>query len=85
MNKVGNIFLDPSVATAYDNYYLTDAGKRIDEIEKQLISSHLSSISRGSLLELGCGTGHWSEFTPHEYVFSCQVVPAYFPYSPGHV
>jgi ubiquinone/menaquinone biosynthesis C-methylase UbiE len=61
-NKGYNIFLNQSVAYAYDGYYLSDAGKKIDKIEKQIVSLHLNNIIRGPMLELGCGTGHWTDY-----------------------
>ena len=61
-NKGYNIFINQSVAKAYDEYYLSDDGKKIDNIEKQIISSHLDNIIKGPMLELGCGTGHWTSY-----------------------
>ena len=62
MTSNRNIFLNHSVASEYDNYYLSETGKKIDKIEKQIISFYLSNLLRGNLLELGSGTGHWTSF-----------------------
>ena len=57
-----NVFLNQHVADEYDKFYLTDSGKKIDEIEKKIVSSHLKGVDKGDMLELGCGTGHWTDF-----------------------
>jgi ubiquinone/menaquinone biosynthesis C-methylase UbiE len=62
VEKGNNVFLNHSVAAEYDNYYLSDSGKKIDKIEKKMISTHLKGVETGDLLELGCGTGHWTDF-----------------------
>jgi ubiquinone/menaquinone biosynthesis C-methylase UbiE len=64
MNEAGkrNIFQLPSVAGEYDDYYHSEKGKIIDKIEKEIVSYHLRNLSGNHLLELGCGTGHWTQF-----------------------
>ncbi len=57
-----NIFQKARIAEEYDDYYLTDFGKQVDHIEKEMISTLLKDISRGEMIDLGCGTGHWTEF-----------------------
>ena len=57
-----NVFNNPEIAGKYDNYYQTDFGKKVDEIEKNLVLSLISDIPRGVMLEVGCGTGHWTRF-----------------------
>lgn len=57
-----NIFLNNDIANKYDAYYQTPFGKQIDEIEKRIISQLIKNIPRKNMLELGCGTGHWTEF-----------------------
>jgi ubiquinone/menaquinone biosynthesis C-methylase UbiE len=57
-----NIFTDKETADNYDAYYQTEAGKAVDKIEKNLFLTLMKNIPRGSLLEVGCGTGHWTEF-----------------------
>lgn len=58
MNPFNNI----NIANSYDDYYNTDFGKQVDIIEKDIIKTLMSDITRGKMLELGCGTGHWTEF-----------------------
>ena len=57
-----NIFEKKQVAQEYDVYYEGDLGKQIDEIEKQAIESLVKSVVPGKMLEIGCGTGHWTRF-----------------------
>ncbi|MFO7864559.1 MAG: class I SAM-dependent methyltransferase [Salinivirgaceae bacterium] len=57
-----NVFLLPDVAQSYDAYYKTETGKQIDVIEKNVLKTLLQDVVRGEMLELGCGTGHWTQF-----------------------
>lgn len=57
-----NVFLKPDVAKEYDAYYQTETGKKVNEIEESIISGLLKKIPRSEMLELGCGTGHWTNF-----------------------
>jgi len=58
-----NIFENKEVAQKYDAYYQNEIGKKIDELEKKLIKSLLPTInSHRNMLEVGCGTGHWTAF-----------------------
>jgi len=59
---IKNIFTEKEIAEEYDNYYKSDPGKTIDNIEKKLLTEHLENIPYRGLLELGCGTGHWTSF-----------------------
>jgi ubiquinone/menaquinone biosynthesis C-methylase UbiE len=57
-----NVFEKSEIANEYDAYYQTSQGKEIDEIEKASILKHLQNIPiNSSFLEVGCGTGHWTE------------------------
>ncbi len=57
-----NSFLNHNVAVEYDNYYKKNSGQKVDLIEKEIISGFLTKINHGTMLELGCGTGHWTTF-----------------------
>ena len=58
-----NIFLERDIADKYDDYYYTDFGKQVDIAEKEIISELLNKIpSENQILDIGCGTGHWTEF-----------------------
>jgi len=57
-----NIFEKESAAEQYDRYYETEFGRAIDALEKKEISKYLEKIPRQAMLELGCGTGHWTKF-----------------------
>lgn len=51
------------VATTYDQWYETAEGKMYDRLEKKAVSQYLPQNAEGmKLLEIGCGTGHWSQF-----------------------
>lgn len=56
-----NVFLKKDVADNYDSYYQTEFGGKVDAIEKEIISELLKEIPKEKMLELGCGTGHWTE------------------------
>lgn len=57
-----NIFADEAVAGKYDSFYETEYGKRVDELEKAAMLRVMANVPRGNMLELGSGTGHWTEF-----------------------
>lgn len=59
---IKNIFEDKIIAEEYDSYYKNEPGKTIDNIEKKLLAEHLAKIPYRGMLELGCGTGHWTSF-----------------------
>jgi ubiquinone/menaquinone biosynthesis C-methylase UbiE len=61
-NDDQNIFTYPDIAKDYDNYYKSETGKAVDSIEKGIFVNFLEKLPRGTLLELGCGTGHWTDF-----------------------
>jgi len=51
------------VANSYDSWYDSARGAMYDRFEKQAIDSLLADIAQQSrLLEVGCGTGHWSRY-----------------------
>ncbi len=50
-------------ANKYDLWYESAKGRMYDRLEKKAISRYLQLRARGKkLLEVGCGTGHWSRF-----------------------
>jgi SAM-dependent methyltransferase len=53
-------FFDNRVAAAYESWFDTPEGKRADSLEKGLLQKFVQSYSPGRLLEVGCGTGHFT-------------------------
>jgi len=51
-----------NIAAKYDKYYDSDIGKSIDEIEKNIIRKYLKRLKTVNIVEIGCGTGHWTQF-----------------------
>ena len=56
-----NVYKNEEIAGAYDDFYQTQAGKEIDAIEEKLLVEALQKVPKGKMLELGCGTGHWTQ------------------------
>jgi ubiquinone/menaquinone biosynthesis C-methylase UbiE len=56
---------DP-VADVYDRWYETAKGRRLDRAQKSTVLRILKRLPpqhrRATLLDTGCGTGHWSRF-----------------------
>ena len=60
--KPARFDFDP-VADIYDKWYETAEGLMYDRLEKKAISKYLlRNVPGRKLLEIGCGTGHWSKF-----------------------
>ena len=57
-----NVFLKAEIASQYDEYYQTEFGKKVDKIEKEIVSGFLNGFPRSEMIELGCGTGFWTEY-----------------------
>lgn len=54
---------DESVAARYEAWYETPEGRRADQLEKGLLYWLLQTLPGAtSLLEVGCGTGHFSRW-----------------------
>jgi len=52
-----------SLAEHYDDWYKTSPGQQHDQVQKADVLKLLPHPGRGlSLLDVGCGTGHWSRF-----------------------
>jgi ubiquinone/menaquinone biosynthesis C-methylase UbiE len=57
------VFNFDNVADHYDRWYETQRGTIYDRFEKKAIDKLLKDHTEGkTLLEVGCGTGHWSKF-----------------------
>lgn len=57
-----SLFDFSTVAGQYDAFYDSRLGQEIDVVEKRMVDAHLAELERGALLEIGCGTGHWTRF-----------------------
>jgi SAM-dependent methyltransferase len=64
--KLENPFLDPAVASRYEDWYV-GPGAFADRLEKELLWKLLESF-RGAktVLEVGCGTGHFARWLEQE-------------------
>jgi len=52
-----------NIANKYDSWYENPVGQTYDRIQKREIAYALESVSDGKkMLEVGCGTGHWTAF-----------------------
>jgi len=52
-----------AAADTYDKWYESAQGAMYDRLEKKAVSKYLPQNTQGmKLLEVGCGTGHWSQF-----------------------
>jgi len=53
---------DPEAARRYEEWYETGFGRRADAVERRLLGRHLEDFEGArSLLEIGCGTGHFAD------------------------
>ena len=53
---------DQKVAETYDAWYETREGRYFDQLEKSLILKHIKPSYAYSLLDVGCGTGHYLDW-----------------------
>jgi len=58
------------MADSYDEWYKTRLGRAYDTLEKSAVQRMLPPPTAGSrLLDIGCGSGHWSSFfSEHGFV-----------------
>jgi|SRR6056297_314034 len=59
---MSNPFFDSQIAGNYDKWYDSYVGKIYDKLEKKKISNIIKNKRKGYLLDVGCGTGHWSKY-----------------------
>ena len=57
-----SLFDFDAVADEYDAFYEEPFGQEVDRVEKELIAPLLGRLERRQVLEVGCGTGHWTAF-----------------------
>ena len=55
-----------NVADQYDGWYDNPVGQTYDRIQKREIAYALEPSDGGRMLEVGCGTGHWTAFFASE-------------------
>ncbi len=51
-----------AISHEYDAYYRSNFGQNIDKLEKAIIADFLKKLATKNIFEIGCGTGHWSDF-----------------------
>ncbi len=62
-NQSGVSYDFDKIAADYDDWYDSPTGQMYDRLEKMAFDHLLSNYDGGKqLLEIGCGTGHWSKY-----------------------
>lgn len=62
MRTVSNPFDDPTLASRYEDWY-AGKGRQADLLEKRLLAKLLAEFPQAkSVLEVGCGTGHFTRW-----------------------
>jgi ubiquinone/menaquinone biosynthesis C-methylase UbiE len=49
-------------ADTYDDFYTSAYGEAVDRAEKRVIQKYITRLEPAKVLELGCGTGHWTQW-----------------------
>jgi len=61
------ILFDETIAAHYESWFETPEGQRADRLEKRILERMLRLLGPpGSLLEVGCGTGHFGRWLAQE-------------------